>query len=261
MFFVISKIVWALISPLNLILLLLLAGAGLSFFCRRAGITLAGLSIFLLFFIGIAPMGSNLLASLENSYASPSGLPKEISGIIILGGTFDAELTAARNSLAVNDSMERVMEGLRLARRYPLAITVFSGGEGRMFLQGRPETREIMRWLGRAGYNPDDFLFEDKSRNTWENVAFTRDMLNPGAQEVWIVVTSAYHMPRAMKVFRLLDWPGTIIPWPVDYRTDGKMRWFPDRFDVAGNFYKTDLAIHEFAGIFAYELRGKTASP
>lgn len=240
---------------------MLLAGAGAYFYCRKLAVLLVSVSIFLLFFIGITPTGPDLLVALENSYAAPSKLPKEVTGIIILGGTFDADLTAARNSLAVNDSMERVMEGLRLARLYPKAITVFSGGTGRMFVQGRPEAHEIMRWLGRSGYNADDFLFEDKSRNTWENVTFTRDMLNPGAQKVWIVVTSAYHMPRAMKAFEILGWQGTIIAWPTDYRTDGKMRWLPDRFDVAGNFYKTDLAIHEFAGIIAYGLRGKTASP
>ena len=261
MFFPASKIVWMLVSPLNLILLLLLSGAVLFFLCRKAGIALTGLSIFLMFFIGVTPVGPDLLTALENSYAIPSEPPAEVTGIIILGGTFDADLSAARNSLAVNDSMERVMEGLRLARRFPRAITVFSGGTGRMFEQGRPEAHEIMRWMGSAGYSSDDFLFEEKSRNTWENVAFSRDLLNPGAQDVWIVVTSAYHMPRAMKAFGLLGWPGTIIAWPTDYRTDGKMRWLPDRFDVAGNFYKTDLAIHEFAGIFAYGLRGKTASP
>ena len=260
MFFIASKILWALVSPLNFVLLLLLAGAGLSIFCRRAARFLVAAGILLLFVVGVTPLGPNLLASLENRYQRPAELPKQITGIIILGGTFDGELSAARNTLAVNDNMERVIEGLRLARHYPLAIAVFSGGEGRLMKQRRPESREIMRWMSETGYSLDDFVFEEESRNTWENIQFTQDMINPGPQEIWIVVTSAYHMPRAMTMFDKLGWAGTIIPWPVDYRTDGKMRWLPNRFDVAGNVYKTDLAVHEFTGMMAYGLKGKTAS-
>lgn len=251
MYFALSKILWAVVSPLNFIFLLLLAGAGASVFCRKAARFLIASAIVLFFIAGITPLGPNLLASLENRYERPEKLLERITGIVILGGTFDGELSAARNALAVNDSMERVIEGLRLARQHPLAMTVFSGGEGHLLKQGRPEAREVMRWMSETGYHTDDFLFEEKSRNTQENIQFTKDMVNPGPREVWVVVTSAFHMPRTMELFRKLDWPGTVIPWPVDYRTDGKIRLLPQRFDVAGNVYKTDLALHEWAGMAA----------
>lgn len=256
MSYVISKLVWAVVSPLNLVAILLLSGVLAWFFCRKGAKTLWFLGAAIFIITGITPVGPNMLASLENRYRQKQAeLPKEISGIIILGGTFDADLSAARRTIAVNDSMERVMEGLRLARKFPRAITVFSGGEGGLIRQGRPEAREVMHWLERTGYDPARFEFEDKSRNTWENIKFTQDLMNPGPQEIWIVVTSAYHMPRAMMLFKEAGWPGQVIPWPVDYRTDGKRRWMPPAFDVAGNVYKTDLALHELIGMAAYKLR------
>lgn len=257
MIYAASKIIWALLSPLNLVAVLLLAAAGFWRFSRKVAFATAALAVFLFFIAGLTPLGYDALARLENETqrTAQTDLPKEISGIIILGGTFDANLSAARDSVTVNDSMERVMEGLRLARKYPRAITVFSGGEGGLLLRGRPESRELMRWMGQAGYDPDDFVFEEKSRNTWENVQFTMDMMNPGREDIWIVVTSAYHMPRTMMAFRALGWQGRVIPWPVDYRTDGVMRWFTPGFDVVGNAYKAGLALHEFAGMIAYGMK------
>jgi uncharacterized SAM-binding protein YcdF (DUF218 family) len=260
MFFSLSKIIWAILSPLNLVLLLLVAGAMMGRFRRWAGRVLifAGMALFVI--AGLTPLGGNLLAGLENRYPRPAVPPETVSGIIILGGAFDTGLSKARKVAVSNDNMERVLEGVRLAKKYPLAEAVFSGGEGKLLRRAQPEAREAAAWMRDSGLDPDWFTFEDKSRNTYENILFAREMINPGPKEVWIVVTSAYHMPRAMAVFRSIGWDN-IIAWPTDYRTDGEKRWLPQSFDVAGNMYKTDLALHEFAGIAAYWLTGKITSP
>ncbi|HEY8189196.1 MAG TPA: YdcF family protein [Micavibrio sp.] len=260
MFFALSKIAWAILSPLNLVLLLLLGGALVGWFRRRTGRILAVTGVLILIIAGVTPLGANLLVRLENRHVRPEKQPEIVSGILILGGAFDTGLSAARHVAVSNDNMERVLEGVRLAKEYPLAEVVFSGGEGKLLRRVQPEAREATAWLRNMGFEPARFTFEDKSRNTYENILYTQEMINPGPQEIWIVVTSAYHMERTMGVFRALGW-GNIIPWPTDYRTDGEKRWLPEKFDVAGNVYKTDLALHEFAGITAYWISGKITSP
>ena len=257
MFFALSKIVWALVSPLNFLLLLL--AAGLLFFCiwRRAGVFLlcAGAALFVI--AGFFPLGQNLLAGLENRYERPA-MPPRVDGIVVLGGAFETALSAARGEPAVNDGAERIIEGLRLARLHPNALLVFSGGEGRLRPAGRSEAEDAKSFLRAAGFDPDNAVYEDESRNTWENAVFTKDMVMPLRGETWILVTSAYHMPRAMAVFASAGW--TVVPWPVDYRTDGRKRFLPERLDADGNFYETDVALHEYAGLLAYRLTGKIAS-
>lgn len=260
MFFPLSKVIWAVLSPLNLVLILLVAGVIIGRFRRRTGRLIAGTGLVLLLVAGLTPLGGNLLAGLENRYPRPAKPPEVVSGIIILGGAFDTGLSKARKVAVSNDNMERVLEGVRLAKQYPMAEVVFSGGEGRLLRRAQPEAREAAAWLADTGYEPGRFTFEDKSRNTYENILFTREEINSGPEEVWIVVTSAYHMPRAMAVFHAIGW-NNIIAWPTDYRTDGKKRWLPQSFDVAGNVYKMELALHEFAGIAAYWLTGKITSP
>jgi len=253
MLFCLSKIAWALLSPLNFVLLLFVTGAGaLGFKFRKTGKFLIGTAMALFLVIGVTPLGPNLLAELENSYERPEKLPRLISGIVILGGTFNTDIMAERQVLTVSDSMERILEGLRLMQRHPLAIPVFSGGEGRLLEKGRPEAKLVARWLRRSPYDHTRFMFEDQSRNTQENAQFTMEMMNPGPQEIWVVVTSAYHMPRAMAAFKAQNWPGRVVAWPTDYRTDGKTRIWPKSFDVGGNFHKFGLWLHEKVGMLSY---------
>lgn len=264
--FIFSKIIWVFLSPLNFIFLLLIASSVFFVFRRMRSFALFLMScaVFLALLCGFSPLGHNLLVHLENQYEQSEETLDSgyfIAGVIVLGGAFETDLTQAREASGpvINDNIERVVEGIQLSRRFPSAVFVYSGGEGKILSKDYPESKPAAQFMDSIGYDSQNVLFEDQSRNTWENAALTKDLVGPMGYEHWIVVTSAYHMPRAMRAFKAAGWK-YIIPWPVDYRTDGRVSWWPRPFDVLGNFYKTHLALHEYAGQAFYLLKSKGVS-
>ncbi len=81
-------------------------------------------------------------------------------------------------------------------------------------------------------------------------------MVQPKPDETWVLVTTALHMPRAMGIARRLDWQ--ILPWPTDYRTPGDNASPAWRFSFGSNLSDLDEAAHEWLGLVAYYLVGKT---
>lgn len=258
MFFIASKLIWPLLSPLNFLFLLFLAGVLLMPLFRRAGKVVVGAAVILFLIFGLMPVGPELMAGIENQYSRPAQAPEKVDGIIVLGGALESELIVARDTLVVNNAAERILEGLRLARLYPDAKLVFSGGEGQLHSINHPESVDIRDFISTyGGVDAARPLYEEKSRNTYENAVFTRALIKPGPGQHWILVTSAFHMPRAVRVFESAGWSG-IVPWPVDYRTSGTVSAFPDKLNVAGNFMMLDMALHEYVGMLSYRLSGKT---
>lgn len=262
LFFILSKIVWALLSPLNLVFLLTAGG----FLCRRwRGIfSGAALAVFVLF--GILPTGHNMLVLLERQYSRPDALPAWINVIFVAGGSFETSISSARNVPVLNDNVERILDATVLARRYPNAALVFSGGNGSLAAslarQGiRTEAEDAALFLKETGFRDDNVLYEDESRTTYENVIFTRNLFTPLPEETWIAVTSAYHMPRLMAVMKTVRWPGVIVPWPTDYRTDGVLYWLPRDFNIIGHMYDSHVALHEYLGLLSYQMSGKISFP
>jgi uncharacterized SAM-binding protein YcdF (DUF218 family) len=257
-FFYLSKIFWFAAAPLNLLFLLLaaamLAGArGWRRFSRGLG----GAALLLFLICGISPAGYDLLVLLESRYPPPlaAARPARADGAVILGGSFYTHVTQARGVPAVNDNAERVLAAAQLARLYPQAEIVFSGGYGRLAGKARPEAEDVRLFLDTYGIGGAHMRFEEKSRNTYENLKFARQMAQPRPGQRWLLVTSAWHMERAMRIARRLGWE--MIPWPVDYRTTGRYRLLPPDCDIPGRFYETQLALHELAGIAIYRLTGK----
>lgn len=260
MFFVVSKVLWSFLAPLNLILLMVVAGGILFHWGRRAAIYLWAASALLFICLGLLPVGPLMMANLENKYQRPATLPDAVDGIIVLGGAFETSISHNRQDLALNEGADRVFEAIRLARLYPDAVLVFSGGEGKLRTYNHTEAQDTVYFLESIGFDADRPVYEDRSRNTYENALFTSEMMPEAAGKKWLLVTSAYHMDRAVKVFHTQGWGG-IIPWPVDYRTTGREGLWPQRFDVSGNIYKFELAMKEYTGQLAYRLTGKIASP
>ncbi|MBU0858693.1 MAG: YdcF family protein, partial [Alphaproteobacteria bacterium] len=212
---------------------------------------------FLLLVLGVLPLGHNILVKLEQHIQPPATMPADIGGILVLGGSLDTGVSGARNMPALNGAADRVLAGVTLAQRYPEAVLVFSGGNNNLSGGGAPETLYVHQLLNDIGYDTRSVFFEDESRNTHENIVFTRKLLMPQPEETWILVTSAWHMPRAAAVMHSMGWPGKVLFWPVDYRTDGVARAWPPAFDVADNMDKTALALHEGIGWLTYRLTGR----
>ena len=258
MFFYLSKILWLVAAPSNILAGLSLAGA-LLLLTRRArfGRRLVIASTSLLLAFGILPIGSLLLLPLENRFKTPSeGAPP--AGLIVLGGAIDPVVGASRGQVTTDDAAERLTEGAALAIRYPEAKLVFTGGTNALFIKTGTEAADAARLWRSLGISPERIVVEDQSRNSYENAVFTRDLVKPKPGDRWLLVTSAYHMPRSIGLFRKAGFP--VIAFPVDYRTEGRWTNLKPALTASGGLHQLDLAVREWIGLVAYYLTGKTES-
>jgi uncharacterized SAM-binding protein YcdF (DUF218 family) len=258
MFFLLSKVLGVLVVPSNLVVEIGLVGIVLLLTrFRRLASWLVVTSVVLTALAGLSPLGNILILPLEDRFPpwDPSrGAP---DGIVVLGGSIIPGVAAARgDDSSLNDTAERITAAVELARKYPDARIIFSGGNASFSANLQAEAAVAFRLLVALGVAPDRITAEDQSRNTIENAVFSRLIAQPQPGQRWLLVTSAFHMPRAMGVFRAAGFP--VEAYPVDYRTHGPsdaMRGFPS---VAFGLAQVDYAMHEWAGLLAYRLTGKT---
>lgn len=256
MFFSVSKVFWLIAEPLTVLVLAAAVGVALCFTrWAKTGRRLAGLAVFGLLIVLFTPIGPALLSPLENRFPPPPADSAAPTGIIVLGGGLNEAKSEARGQTILNDDGVRLIAGLQLARRFPNARLIFSGGAGTFLEQSPPEAVGAQKLWQDLGGPADRMSFEAKSRNTWENALFTRDLVKPQPGQTWLLVTSAWHMPRAMGIFRRLGFKVTA--FPVAYRTYGDNR---DRKFVSASerIAPFDLAMREWIGLLVYRLSGKT---
>ena len=260
MFFYLSKILWFFVQPSNL-LLIAAALATWMLFSRfaRLGRAVLVLSILALLFVGMGPAGLWLVIPLENRFPPlPADFP-EPTGIVVLGGGVDEAVSAARGVEELSDAGTRMTASAALAYRYPNARLVFTGGSGRLSGGGVSEAEIARRIYVRMGIAPGRLTLEQKSRNTWENAVMTRDLIEPKPGEVWLLVTSAFHMPRAMGIFRKAGFP--VVACPVDYATRGTWEdYIRPSVDTGLGLRRTDLGVREWIGLIAYYMTGRTSA-
>ena len=258
MFFIVSKVFWFFIQPLNLAIFLLLAGllAALARWRRFAAVfCVASFSIFAL--SAWTSLGALLLNPLEERFPRPA-LPETVHGIVVLGGGFEGAINLARGSYELNSGGDRFVEAAILARRFPQAKLVVSGGTGTLVTAGEADADTAPRLLTALGVEPARMIMENRSRNTYENAVFTREMVAPEPEQTWLLVTSAFHMPRSMALFRKAGFP--VLPWPVDYRTSGREGFGLFRDNPNDSLQNTTLALREWIGLAAYRLSGRIDS-
>lgn len=255
MFFVLSKVLWFLAQPVSLIFVLLILALLLNFRRKRLlqGLCL-GLAALILGLGAYSSIGYVALAPLEQRFERPTP-PAQVTGIIVLGGGMDAEINAIRLGYELNRSGDRFVEALRLAQLYPTAKILISGGSGYMFPQGDTEAAAGARFFRDFGIDAARIVEEDGSRNTEENAQFTKQTLNPQPGDTWLLVTSAYHMPRSVGLFRKAGFP--VIPWPTDNFTAGN-ETFELRFDQPSeNLSVATRAMREWVGLLVYWATGR----
>lgn len=263
MFFYAAKVVWFFLQPSSLVLLAL---AGAWWFQprhatgERAGQVarrLTGLALAACL-VGWSPVPNWLIYPLEQRFARAdlSGAP--VTGIVILGGGEDAPIGYARQTHALNEAGERISEAVALARKLPQARIVFSGGSAALLPGAATEAGVVRGMLTDMGVAPERITIEDRSRDTWENATFTRAMMKPKPGERWLLVTSGWHMPRSIGVFRAAGF--TVEAWPVDYRTRGWTDGLTFFHSPADGLRRLDLVAKEYSGMLAYWLKGRTSS-
>lgn len=255
MFFILSKIFWSLFAPLTGITLLVCGG----FLIRKykIGRFAMGTGITLLMICGFLPVGHNLLAYRENQYPVLATLPDKVDGVIVLGGAIELTRSFAMGQGQLNEHAPRMTEMVFLMKHYPKAKIVFTGGNGRMEKSSSSEATEVDKLFKHIGIDTSRIIYEDQSRNTYENMVFSKEKLHPKEGEKWLLVTSAFHMKRAEGIFKSNGWD--VIPYPAGYLTEGDYRLIPN-LEVLENMYKLQIAAREMIGIMAYTLTGKIKS-
>jgi len=257
MFFVLSKVFWFFLHPVNLVAFFLLAGTLLLWTpwkrCARWLLTIA--SIFVLLTAAI-PIGNQFRLFLENRFPVPTELPDKVDGIVVLGGAVDQYVSAARGEVSVGGSVERIFRFAALAQTYPEAKLVYSSGSGLITRQELKEADAVAPLLKQLGLDTERVMLENQSRNTHENAVLTFDMVSPTPDQTWILVTSATHMPRAMGCFRQAGW-SNLIAYPADFKFEGHESFAPPLYPSKG-LGGLGGALHELLGLTFYYLTGKT---
>ncbi|MCK1305741.1 YdcF family protein [Bradyrhizobium sp. 45] len=254
MYFFLSKTVGELLTPSTFIVAIASAGL-LLIVCRWSvlGGRLLVLSSILLVLCGLSPLGYWLLQPLESRFPDWDESRGSPAGVIVLGGSIDPALSAARGAAVFPAGADRLVAAAELGRRYPNIPIIFTGGSANL-TDGAREADFAVGIFARLGLPTERIVIERESRNTFENAKLVKAITVPKPGEHWLLVTSAYHMPRAVASFRAAGF--FVEPYPVDWLTPGLAH---------GNlidrpFYglrRTDRGLHEWVGLFADWVSGR----
>jgi uncharacterized SAM-binding protein YcdF (DUF218 family) len=259
MYFVLSKTLGEILIPSTGVLLLIICGVTLWWQGRFArlgrGLTIGSLVILV---IGGQPATvAAFLLPLEDRFPPWNAAGEPPAGIVVLGGAINTYISAMRSEISLNPSASRLIATVELQRRYPMARIIFSGGNSNLIFHGDSESKYAVRFLEALGVPTDRIMADAAARNTFENAVNARKLANPKPGERWLLVTSASHMPRAMGLFRAAGF--AVEAYPVDYRSGGRRDLLtPPSVLVLSGFVRLDIAFHEWAGLTADWLMGRT---
>jgi uncharacterized SAM-binding protein YcdF (DUF218 family) len=263
-FFVFSKVIHILIEPLNW-LLILIAFALLFLLLRKNHLVrrALGIALCLGFFTGYMPTSQLAMRILEDAVPQTALTPEllaQVGGILILGGAIEGgPIARDRGEVSIYSSAERVTKAFQLLRQHPELPFIFSGYSGRLLPQGLSEADAFKQLLQEQGLGNHYGYYENQSRNTYENMVYSKKIIDGIAEKEgapvkpWLLITSASHMLRSMQVAHKQG--VDVLPILVDYQTSKQTSWY--RFDLVEGGDQWNRLIHELVGIAAYWITGK----
>lgn len=222
---------------------------------RRGGLWLASLGIGGTLIAGILPIANIVIRPLEERFPKYQEDGRPIDGIIVLSGAVDLARSFDRGEFSLNGAAERFVSFAEMARRHPEARLVYTGYSSG---PSRSEAQLAAEQMTRLGLSTKRLLIETASRTTWDNARNTKALLGASAQGRWVLITSAWHMPRAMGCFQKVGL--TVIPYPVDYQTRGRSDSIRPFTIVGHGLQRLDIAVREWLGLFGYRMSGRTDS-
>ena len=257
MFFILSKTLGFLLLPTNFLIGVGFIGAIL-LLTRFAslGRKLVMASVLLLVICGLSPLGNYLLYPLEQRFPpwqAGAGAPPD--GIIILGASIEADLSAAHGTPVVRSAPDRIVAAAALAHRYPNARIVFSGGSAYLISNDAREADFAGAIFESLGIAKSRLTMERASRNTEENAQFSKALVGPKDGERWLLVTSAFHMPRSIGLFRKAGF--AVEAYPVDWRVGGRGDLMNFSNVILDGLGRTETGMREWIGLIAYRATGK----
>jgi uncharacterized SAM-binding protein YcdF (DUF218 family) len=258
MFFALSKVLGFFALPSNAMVIAGLVGLMLMRWKRtaRTGHRMVAAALVLLLAFGLLPLGRLLMVPLEERFPPWDAARGTPDGIVVLGGVIEPEV-ADRPDSGLNEAAERITAVAGLARRYPAAKILFSGGDI-LLRPGRSEAQAAAVLFESFGIPASRLMLEDRSRTTAENAEFSRLLAMPKPGERWLLVTSAWHMPRAVGAFRKAGFP--VEAYPVDYRTPNMSGWWVPFGSIGIGLRRTDTAMREWLGLATYRLTGRSSA-
>lgn len=258
--FVLSKVIWIVFQPLSLTLIFCLL-ALLALLRRQKTLSFVSISMsaVILLIAQFTTTGAVMVQALEDRFPHPSADPASVECLIVLGGGFTNDVDTRRGGYNINDAGDRFVEVLRLANKYPAMRIIVSGGDG--FITGGYLGDAVIaeRMFTSFGINRDRILQDGASRTTFENANNTKKLLESQGLSSCLLVTSGFHMPRSVGLFRKLGID--VIPWVTDYRSVGDEHL---RFDISQpetNASLLAIATKEWIGMLGYYAAGRTSSP
>jgi uncharacterized SAM-binding protein YcdF (DUF218 family) len=257
LFFVLSKTLGVMLLPTNFLIGVGLFGAILlATRFTSLGRKLLIASVVLLAICGFSPLGKLVLYPLESRFPSWDAARGAPDGIVVLGGSIDADLSAAHGVPLFKGAVDRVIAVAALAHRYPNARIIFSGGSGNLISGDAREADYASAVFESLGVPKQRLTMERRSRNTQENAEFSKAIAAPKSGERWLLVTSAYHMPRSVGLFRKAKF--AVEPYPVDWRVGGRADILTFSSLSSEGLERVDTGIREWIGLAAYWISGKT---
>jgi uncharacterized SAM-binding protein YcdF (DUF218 family) len=254
--FYLSKIINFFINPLYILSLVILIQLFTIFFLQSKKLVKFFSKLFLILFLifGYSPLSNFLLSKIEDHIQTSKYPVQQLTGVIVLGGSFNLGLESKeRNEVSLNSSAERLTKALEIYKKNPRILILFSGSTGELNPQGWSEADKAKKFFLDQGVKLDNLIFEDKSRNTVENIMYSKDIIR-NYKGTWGLITSANHMPRSFFTFKK---QGLILePISVDYKT-GTSRMFWINFDISEGLINWNIIFHELIGIAYYKLTNK----
>jgi uncharacterized SAM-binding protein YcdF (DUF218 family) len=254
--FYIAKVINYLLEPLYILSFFLIILIFLLLFTNSKKLTIffAKFLLILFLFFGYTPLSNFLLNKIED-FIKPSKYPvQQLTGVIILGGSFDLELESKeRNEVLLNSAAERLTKALEIYKKNPRLLILFSGASNKVKPIGWSESDMAKKFFLEQGVRVDNLIFENKSRNTFENISYSKDIIRNN-KGTWGLITSAYHIPRSYFAFKK---QGLVLePISVDYRT-GTSSIFWINFDIRKGLENWRLLFREITGVSYYKITGK----
>jgi uncharacterized SAM-binding protein YcdF (DUF218 family) len=254
--FYIAKVANYLLEPLYILSFFLIILIFFSLFTNFKKLTIfsAKFLLILFLFFGYTPLSNFLLNKLED-FIKPSKYPvQQLKGIVVLGGSFNSGLQSKeRNEVLLNSSAERLTKVLEIYNKNPKILILFSGFSGELKPQGWSESDMAKKFFLEQGVRLENLIFENKSRNTFENINYSKDIIK-NYKGTWGLITSASHMPRSYFGFKR---QGLILePIIVDYQT-GTSPIFWINFNIGSGLSNWSTLLHEVVGISYYKITGK----
>ncbi|MCK5341212.1 MAG: envelope biogenesis factor ElyC [Desulfobulbaceae bacterium] len=251
MIFMLKKIITPFLMPLPFSIVVALLGLFLLCFTKRErlGKILITFGIFLIAFLGISPVANTILGPLERTHPSYFGTDREIRYVVVLGGGHTTDTALPLTSRISHVSLTRLVEGIRIYRDHRMSRLVLSGWGGKDPVTNAAMMASVARAIG---VPPEDIIVEPNPKDTKDEARLIKEIVG---RSPFVLVTSASHMTRSMRLFKNqgLD----PVPAPTAYRIKKTPNSFRSYVPSPYNLIKSERAVHEYLGLVWARLRGQ----